>query len=77
MPRGEKLIKFPASLMMRKFYGRAAIRFESGKVTHVEVEARRMWQYNDLPDRLSEWNDDLRLRYSHGSKCSSGEGCGP
>jgi hypothetical protein len=23
---------------------------ESGKVTHVETETRRMWQYKDLPD---------------------------
>ena len=34
MPRGEKLFKFPASLMLRNFHGTAIIRFESSKGTH-------------------------------------------
>jgi hypothetical protein len=50
MKTGEKLFKFLASLMLRGFYGTVTIRFEHGKVTHVEVATRRMWQYNDLPD---------------------------
>jgi hypothetical protein len=37
MPRGEKLFRFVASLMLRDFYGTVTIRFESGKVTHVEA----------------------------------------
>ena len=49
MPRGEKLLRFLASLMMRDFYGSVTIRFESGKVTHVEVQNRRMWEYKSLP----------------------------
>ena len=42
MPKREKLFKFLSSLMLRRFYGSATIRFESGKVTHVELESRRM-----------------------------------
>jgi len=50
MSKGEKLFRFLAALMLDKFYGTVTIRFESGKVTHVETETRRMWQYRDLPD---------------------------
>ena len=50
MPKGEKLLKFLASLTLQKFYGTVTIRFESGKVTHVETEMRRTWRYQDLPD---------------------------
>jgi len=46
---GEKLFKFLARLIVDKFYGTLTIRFESGKVTHVETETRRAWQYKDLP----------------------------
>ena len=49
MPRGEKLLKFLASLMLQDFYGVVIIRMEAGKVTHVEIETRRTWQYRDLP----------------------------
>ncbi len=49
-PRGEKLFRFLASLMVRRFYGTVTIRFELGKVTHVETEPSRLWQYQDLPD---------------------------
>ena len=54
MKTGEKLFKFLASLMLRGFYGTVTIRFESGKVTHVETETRRAWQYKDLPDAREE-----------------------
>ena len=46
---GEKLFHFLAGLLLEKFYGTVTIRFEAGKVTHVEAETRRMWQYKDLP----------------------------
>ena len=49
MPRGEKLFKFLADLMLREFYGTGIIRFEAGKATHVETETQRRWQYKDLP----------------------------
>ncbi len=49
MPRGERPLKFPASLILREFYGTVTIRFEAGKVTHVTAESRRTWQYNHLP----------------------------
>jgi len=57
MKTGEKLFHFLAGLVLERFYGTVTIRFEAGKVTHVETESRRMWQYKDLPDfnmRLSE-----------------------
>jgi len=52
MPRGEKLFKFLASLMLRRFYGIVTIRFEAGKVTHVETDTRRVWQYKNLPEEI-------------------------
>jgi hypothetical protein len=52
MPRGERLFKFLASLMLQHFYGTVTIRFECGKVTHVETETRQMWQYRDLPKEI-------------------------
>ncbi len=52
MPRGVKLYKFLASLMLRRFFGRVTIRFESGKVTYVETGTRRTWWYKDLPDEI-------------------------
>jgi hypothetical protein len=50
MPKGERLFTFLANLMLRKFYGTVIIRFEAGKVTHVETMSRRTWVYRDLPD---------------------------
>jgi len=35
--------------MVARFCGRAIVRFEAGKVTHVGMETRRLWRYNDLP----------------------------
>lgn len=46
---GEKLFRFLAKLILDKFYGTVTIRFENGKVTHVETETRRMWEYRELP----------------------------
>ena len=54
MKVGEKLFHFLARLILDKFYGSVTIRFESGKVTHVETETRRLWQYRDLPDQESD-----------------------
>ena len=50
MPRGRKPFRFLASLMLRDFCGTVTIRFQRGKVTHVETETRRTWRYKDLPD---------------------------
>ncbi len=50
LPRGEKLFRFLAGLMLQRFYGTVTIRFESGKVTHVEAVSGRVWAYRDLPD---------------------------
>jgi hypothetical protein len=49
MRPGEKLFKFLAGLILDKFYGSVTIKFEHGKVTHVEQEAKRHWEYKDLP----------------------------
>ena len=49
MNPGEKLFKFLAGLILGRFYGSVTIKFEHGKVTHVETETRRHWQYRDLP----------------------------
>jgi hypothetical protein len=51
---GEKLFKFLASLILRRFYGTVTVKFEGGKVTHVETETRRHWQYQDLPEAFSD-----------------------
>ena len=53
MRQGEKLFKFLARLILDRFYGSVTIRFEHGKVTHVETETRRRWEYKDLPDSAS------------------------
>ena len=50
MKTGEKLFHFLARLILDKFYGTVTIRFEHGKVTHVETETKRMWRYKDLPE---------------------------
>ena len=50
MKTGEKLFTFLARLILDRFYGSVTIKFEHGKVTHVETETKRHWQYRDLPD---------------------------
>ena len=40
--------------MLRGFYGTVIIRFEDGKATHVEIETRRMWQYQELPNEVEQ-----------------------
>ena len=48
MKTGEKLFHFLASLILDKFYGTVTIRFESGKVTHVDVSlADRYLQFEN------------------------------
>jgi len=60
MPTGEKLFRFLASLILREFYGMVTIRLERGKVTHVETETRRLWQYRDLPEGPVTTGEDAR-----------------
>jgi len=45
--------------MMRDFYGTVTIRFEAGKVTQVEAEARRTWRYRDLPDEMEREHSEV------------------
>lgn len=49
MTPGEKLFKFLARLILDQFFGSVTIKFEHGKVTHVETETRRHWEYKNLP----------------------------
>lgn len=51
--KGEQILKFLASLMMRGFYGTVTIPFEDGKTTHVETETRRVCEYKDLPEETT------------------------
>ena len=51
---GEKLFRFLADLMLRDFHGIVTIRFEAGKVEHVETETQRTWRCGDLPEQVSE-----------------------
>jgi len=44
-----KLFQFLRGLALDRFFGTVTIKFEHGKVTHVEAETRRAWQYKDLP----------------------------
>lgn len=53
MPRGEQLFRCLAGLMVDRFYGSVTIKLEAGRVTHVEVQTRRTWQYGDLPGGAS------------------------
>lgn len=53
MQKGERLLKFRAGLILDRFYGTVTIRFESGKVTHVETETRPTWQYRDLSEEVA------------------------
>ena len=49
MKVGEKLFPFLRRLALDRFFGTVTIKFEHGKVTHVETETKRHWQYKDLP----------------------------
>ncbi len=41
--RGERLFRFLGSLVLHKLCGTAIIRFDGGKVTHVETETLQEW----------------------------------
>lgn len=60
MKTGEKLFTFLARMILRKYYGTVTIRFEGGKVTHVETETKQMWTYKDLPDRSENTLETMR-----------------
>lgn len=49
MRPGEKLFRFLTGLILDRFFGSVTIKFEHGKVTHVETETRRHWEYRELP----------------------------
>lgn len=47
---GTKLFKFLASLIMDKFYGSVKIKFENGKITHIEKDTHQVFEYRNLPE---------------------------
>ena len=49
MRQEEKVFRFLARLVLHQFYRTVTIRFDSGKVTHVEAEMRRSRGYERLP----------------------------
>jgi aminoglycoside/choline kinase family phosphotransferase len=51
MPKGERLFRLLAVLMMSRFYGKVIIRFQDGKATYAETDIPRTWQYQDRPGR--------------------------
>lgn len=69
-PRGEKLFGFLPNLMLQDFYGTATIRFEARRATHAETEPRRMWQYKDLPERMSGEEARVRPQDLRKSECA-------
>lgn len=44
----EKLFSFLRKLFAEKFFGTVSIKFEHGKVTHIEVVSRHVYKYGDL-----------------------------
>ena len=50
MPKGGKLFRSLAALMLRRSCGTATIGLEIGNVTHVKTETRRTWRYRSLSD---------------------------
>ncbi len=46
----EKLIRFLKGLYSENFFGSVTIKFENGKVTHVELNSIRKWEYKNLPE---------------------------
>jgi len=63
MKKGEKLFRFLASLILCEFYGTVTIKFENGKVTHVETETRRKWQYDELPSHRPDEETTMMPSY--------------
>jgi len=44
----ERLFSFLRRFFGRSFFGTITLRFESGKVTHVDVETKRSYRYRDI-----------------------------
>jgi len=44
----ERLFEFLKKFFAEKFYGTISIKFECGKVTHVEIQSKRVLSYQDL-----------------------------
>jgi len=51
---GDRLFRYLADLIINKFFGTVTVRFEAGKVTHVEAATRRIYEYGQLPDATED-----------------------
>ena len=49
---GGRLIALLTQLMQDRFHGSVTIRFEGGKVAHVDASVKKSWKYEDLPPSL-------------------------
>jgi len=45
----DRLFSFLRAFFRDRFFGTVIIKFEHGKVTHVEVNTRRSYEFKDLP----------------------------
>jgi len=53
----DRLFSFLRRFFADRFFGTVTIKFECGKVTHVEVETRRSWAFKDLPGGTQDERD--------------------
>jgi len=56
----EKPFRFLADSTLHDFYGVVIMRMAAVKVTHVETETRRSWQYKDMPEETGSYRESAR-----------------
>ncbi len=45
-----KIIAFLQKLLSERFYGQVVLKFENGKITHVEkIKTEAKWEFKNLP----------------------------
>ena len=49
-----KLFRFLQRFFGRDFFGTTTLRFEGGKVTHVDVETKRSYRFKDIPQQKDD-----------------------
>jgi len=46
-----KVVAFFQKLLSERFYGQIVVRFENGKITHVEkIKTEAKWEFKNLPE---------------------------
>lgn len=46
-----KIVTFLQKLFSERFYGQVVLRFENGKITHVEkIRTEEKWEFKNLPE---------------------------